>query len=68
MGQSPPCDPPQLTERQLDALCRRVRDAVDLMADDQILRLADTLHDALRDRRRMRVRVHHRVEARLGLI
>ena len=62
MGQSLPFDPPRLSDTQLEILRRRIFDATVRMADDQILCLADSLHDALRDRRRARNR---QVEDRL---
>ena len=62
MGQSLPFDPPRLSDSQLEILRRRIFDATVRMADDQILCLADSLHDALRDRRRARSR---QVEDRL---
>lgn len=66
MGQSLNYDPPRLSETQLDALRRRVCEVADQMADEQILCLADSLHDTLRARRQMRGRIHQRVEDRLG--
>ncbi|CAN5244541.1 hypothetical protein BH09PSE1_BH09PSE1_30390 [soil metagenome] len=65
MGQSLNYAPPRLSESQLEILRRRVCDAADRMADEQILGLADSLHDTLRARRQMRGRVHQRVEDRL---
>ena len=56
MGQSLPFNPPRLSDSQLESLRRRIFDATARMADDQILCLADSLHDALRDRRRARTR------------
>ena len=67
MGQPLTQAAPRLSGRQLETLRSRLGDAIDLMTDDQILDLADTLHDALRERRNLRGRVHHRVEERLGL-
>ena len=57
--------PPRLSEDRLEALCRQVCDAAEFMSDDQILCLADSLHDTLRDRRQRRGRVHQRMEQRL---
>ncbi|GEM_PF-2535728 len=57
--------PPRLSETQLNLLCKQVCDAAEYMADEQILCLADHLHDALRARRQMRGKVHHRLEERL---
>ncbi len=57
--------PPRLSETQLEQLCRQVREAADYMADEQILCLADHLHDALRTRRQLRGKVHHRIDDRL---
>ena len=67
MGQSLPFDPPRLSDSQLESLRRRIFDATARMADDQILCLADSLHDTLRDRRRARTRqVEDRLCARGG--
>ena len=65
MGQSLHCETPRLSESQLEALCRRMCDAADHMADEQILRLADALHDALRARRQLRRRFHRHIETRV---
>ncbi|CAN5298903.1 hypothetical protein BH10PSE1_BH10PSE1_28690 [soil metagenome] len=65
MGQSVTYAPPRLSEGQLATLRRSVCDVADQMADEQILCLADSLHDTLRARRQMRGRVHQRVEHRL---
>ena len=65
MGQSMNYCPPKLSETALDALCRQVLEAAEYMADDQILCVADALHETLRTRRQMRGRVHQRVEHRL---
>ncbi|HEX8471539.1 MAG TPA: hypothetical protein VF633_10530 [Brevundimonas sp.] len=54
-----PIEPPRLSRRRLDVLRRLVRSAADRMSDDQILDLADTLHDALRERRRSRDRAQN---------
>ena len=66
MGQSLAYDPPRLSESELDFLRRKVCAAADQMDDEQILHLADSLHDILRERRQLRGRVHRRVEERLG--
>ena len=58
-------EPPSLSRSQLEILCRRLRDAAERMSDDQILCVADSLHDALRERRRLRGKVHHKLEERL---
>lgn len=65
MGQSFACTPPKLGQRALDALCHELLDAAEFMADDQILCVADALHETLRHRRQLRGRVHQRVEERL---
>ena len=57
--------PPKLSQAALDALCEQILEAADHMGDDQILCVADALHDTLRLRRQMRGRVHQRVEERL---
>jgi hypothetical protein len=65
MQQSLTYHPPRLSQTQLDLLCRQVCDAAEYMADEQILCLADHLHDALRTRRQMRGKAHHRLEERI---
>lgn len=65
MGQSLAYSPPKLSQKALDALCHELLDAAEFMADEQILCVADALHDTLRHRRQLRCRVHQRVEERL---
>ena len=65
MGQSFAYAPPKLSQHTLDALCHELLDAAEFMADEQILCVADALHDTLRNRRALRSRVHQRVEERL---
>jgi hypothetical protein len=60
-----PFDPPKLSQQALDALCHQLLDAAEYMSDDQILCVADALHETLRGRRHLRCRVHQRVEERL---
>lgn len=55
-----------LSESQLEKLRRRVCTVADQLSDEQILMLADSLHETLRTRRRLRARVHQWVEERLG--
>lgn len=65
MGQSLAYASPKLSQHALDALCRELLDAAEFLADEQILCVADVLHDTLRRRRQLRCRVHQRVEERL---
>lgn len=65
MGQSLTYAPPKLSQKGLDALCKELLDAAEFMADEQILCVADALHDTLRRRRQLRCRVHQRMEERL---
>ena len=65
MGQSLAYAPPKLSQKALDALCHELLDAAEFMADEQILCVADTLHETLRHRRELRCRVHQRVGRRL---
>lgn len=70
MGQTfayapPACAPPKLSQHALDALRHELLYAGEFMADDQILCVADALHDTLRNRRRLRCKIHDRVEDRL---
>ena len=52
-------EPPRLSRGRLEVLHRLVRGASDRMSDEQILDLADSLHDALRERRRPRDRAQY---------
>jgi hypothetical protein len=65
MGQSFPYAPPKLSQLTLDALCHELLDAAEFMADEQILCVADALHETLRNRRRLRCKIHQRVEERV---
>ena len=70
MGQTfacdpPACAPPKLSQHALDALQHELLYAAEFMADNQILCVADALHDTLRNRRRLRRKIHDRVEERL---
>ena len=65
MGQTLNFNPPKLSQLALDNLCQKVLEAAEYMADDQILCVADALHDTLRERRQMRAKVHQRMEERL---
>ncbi len=65
MGQSLAYTPPKLSQQTLDALCHELIEAAEFMADEQVLCVADALHDTLRRRRELRCRVHQRVEERL---
>ncbi len=65
MGQSFAYAAPKLSQQGLDALCHELLDAAEFMADEQILCVADALHETLRSRRRLRCRIHQRVEQRL---
>lgn len=66
MAQTTTFEPVALSESQLDKLRRRVCTVAEQLSDAQILLLADSLHETLRSRRRLRARVHLRVEERLG--
>lgn len=66
MGHSLPFVPSRLSQSQLDKLRRRVCAVADQLSDEQILQLADSLHETLRTRRRLRARIHLRVEDRLA--
>ncbi len=65
MGQSFAYEPPKLSQQALDALCHELLDASEFMSDDQILCVADALHETLRRRKHLRSKVHQRVEERL---
>ncbi len=55
----------RLGEDDFDTLRDVVTDAADRLSDVQILELADDLHETLRTRRRLRGRVHCRIDDRL---
>ena len=65
MGQFFAHAPPKLSQHTLDALCHELLDAAEFMADEQILCVADALHETLRNRRLLRCKIHQRVEERL---
>lgn len=65
MGQTLNYTPPRLSQQALDALCHQLLDAAEFMADEQILCVADALHDTLRHRKQLRCKIHQRVEERL---
>ena len=65
MGQSFAYAPPKLSQHALDSLCQELIDAAEFMADEQILCVADALHDTLRHRKQLRCKIHQRVEERL---
>jgi len=50
---------------QLEKLGRSLCEAADRLTDDQILDLADRLHDTLRARRQVRGRMSQRTDQRL---
>lgn len=64
MGRLLTACPRRLSRIQIDELSRAVVEAADQMTDDDILDLADQLHDALRKRRRLRGRSQERMEQR----
>lgn len=53
--------PTPLSDGQLEKLRRRVCAVADQLSDEQILMLADSLHETLRSRRRLRARVRQRL-------
>lgn len=65
MAQMLAYSPPKLSQQALDALSHDLLDAAEFMSDEQILCIADALHDTLRSRKELRCRVHQRVEERL---
>ena len=60
-----PAPATSLDEDDFDTLRDVVNDAADRLGDAQILELADDLHEVLRSRRRLRGRVHDRIDNRL---
>lgn len=68
MGQPPSYAPAAPNDAQIARLTARLMDLAERMTDEQILDVADALHDRLRQRRRLRGRSQHRVEGRLNLM
>ena len=68
MGQPPPYASAAPDDAQIARLTDRLMDLSERMTDEQILDVADALHDCLRQRRRLRGRSHRRVEGRLNLM
>jgi hypothetical protein len=62
MDPSPTYVPNPLSDGQMEKLRRRVCAVADQLSDAQILMLADSLHETLRSRRRLRARVGQRLE------
>ncbi len=51
---------------QLETIRQRLADVTDRLTDEQILCLADSLHDQLRSRRLVRAHAAERLERRMG--
>lgn len=62
MGQSAPYAPAAPSHEQIARLTERLIDLSERMTDDQILEVADALHDRLRERRDLRGRSHRRMD------
>lgn len=60
-----PYHPAAPSDDQIARLTDRLLDLAERMTDDQILDLADALHDRLRERRNLRGRSHRRIDDRL---
>jgi len=54
VGQSVAFSSSRLSQTALDALCRQLLEAAEFMSDEQVLCVADSLHDTLRHRRQAR--------------
>lgn len=65
MGQSAPYSPAAPSDDQIARLTERLIDLSERMTDDQILGVADALHERLRERRELRGRSHRRMDERL---
>lgn len=65
MGQFAPYAPAAPSDDQVARLTNRLMDLSERMTDDQILAVADALHDRLRERRELRGRSHRRLDDRL---
>ena len=66
MGQFAPYAPAAPSDDQVARLTQRLIDLSESMTDEQILDVADALHDRLRVRRELRGRSHRRMDERLN--
>lgn len=64
MGQFAPYTPAAPSDDQIARLTNRLMDLSERMTDEQILDVADALHERLRLRRELRGRSHRRLEER----
>ena len=64
MGQFAPYTPAAPSDDQIARLMDRLTELSDRMTDEQILEVADVLHDRLRQRRELRGRSHRRLDER----
>lgn len=65
MGDVHSLAPLSVNALQLDAIRRQLSEVTDRLSDEQILCLADSLHEQLRARRLVRVHATQRMERRL---
>jgi hypothetical protein len=65
MGQVLTLQPPCINSLQLEAIRQQLSDVTDRLSDEQILCLADSLHDQLRARRLVRAHASERMERRM---
>ena len=65
MGQDTPLQSSCVNALQLEAIRQQLLDVADRLSDEQILCLADSLHDQLRSRRLVRAHAAERLERRM---
>jgi len=65
MGQVAPPRSSRVNALQLEAIRQQLSDVTDRLSDEQILCLADSLHDQLRTRRLVRAHAAERLERRM---
>ena len=66
MAAAAPFNAGGVNDLQLEAIRQQLSDIADRMTDEQILRLADSLHDQLRARKVVRAHAAERLERRMG--
>ncbi|RZJ41163.1 MAG: hypothetical protein EON87_16685 [Brevundimonas sp.] len=65
MGEVHSFAPTCVSALQLEAIRQQLSDVTDRLSDEQILCLADSLHDQLRARRLVRIHASERMERRM---
>ena len=65
MGQVATLTPTCVNALQFESIRQQLLDVTDRLSDEQILCLADSLHDQLRTRRLVRAHANERIERRM---